>query len=127
MSENIRTYSDLVVWQRAVDLAVACYSAAARFPKEETYGLAAQVRRASVAIPANIAEGYGRSYTKDYIRFLAIAHGSLMEVETHIRIGQRLGYIDPSVETDLLDAAGHVGRMLNGLMNALKDCRSSDP
>jgi four helix bundle protein len=73
MKSHVTSYCDLIVWQRAMDLAVACHGIANGLPKEEAYGLAAQIRRAAVAVPANIAEGHGRSYTKEYVRFLFIA------------------------------------------------------
>jgi four helix bundle protein len=127
MKDAVTSYCDLIVWQRAMDLTVACYRAATRSPREETYGLASQLRRAAASVPANIAEGHGRSYTKDYIRFLSIAHGSLMELETHVRLAYRLSYIEHASELELLGQTRHVGRMLHGLMNALQRKVDSEP
>ena len=96
-------------------------------PKVETYGLASQIRRAAVAVPANIAEGHGRSYTKEYVRFLFVAYGSLMELETHIRLSLRFGYIDAEHEAALLARTQQVGRMLNSLITSLSGRHPSSP
>src|SRR5436305_7707459 len=87
-----RNYQDLIVWQRAMDLVVAVYRFTAALPKQETYGLVSQMRRASVSIPSNIAEGQGRGGSPEFVRFLHIAHGSLRELETQVFICDRLGY-----------------------------------
>ncbi len=79
----MKTYKELKVWQRVVDLVTLIYQMTKSFPGEERYGLTAQMRRAAVSIPSNIAEGWGRHSTKEYIRFLVVARGSLMELETH--------------------------------------------
>ena len=86
-------YSELVVWQKAMDLVTDIYKVTAMFPAEERYGLSSQARRAAVSIPSNIAEGHGRKYTVAYINHLSIAFGSLMELETQIQIAARLGFI----------------------------------
>src|SRR4029453_17545399 len=91
MPEKIDSYRDLVVWQQAMDLAVAVYSATRTWPKEELYGLTSQVRRAATSVPAKIAEGYGRENVGSYQQFLRIAQGSLKELETHLLISQRIG------------------------------------
>ncbi|MDP6775384.1 MAG: four helix bundle protein [Candidatus Latescibacteria bacterium] len=119
----VESYRDLEVWQRAMDLVVDCYGIAKDFPPSEVYGLKAQLQRTAVSVPANIAEGHGRSRTGDYLRLLSIAHGSLMELETHIQISQRLGYVERDVEGEVLGRCGEVGRMLNGLINALEKRR----
>jgi four helix bundle protein len=107
------------VWQKAMDIVVECYAITNRFPKAETYGLASQLQRAAVSVPANIAEGHGRSHIREYLNHISIAYGSLMEVETHLQIASRLRYIDePSLER-MLDKSGEVGRMLNGLTKSL--------
>jgi len=79
---TVRSYRDLIVWQKAMDLVVQCYNLTKNFPNSELYGLTSQLRRAAVSIPSNIAEGHGRSSTKAYVNHLMIAHGSLMELET---------------------------------------------
>jgi four helix bundle protein len=116
---SIRSYRDLDVWQKAMDLVVNCYNIENQFPKAEAYGLTSQLQRAAVSVPANIAEGHGRSHTKEFLNHLSMAYGSLMEVETHLQIASRLRYIDrPSLEK-LLEKSGEIGRMLNGLIQSL--------
>ena len=117
---QVESYRDLAVWRKAIDLTVQCYEASGSFPKSELFGLTCQIRRAAVSVGANIAEGRGRRYTGDFIRFISNAYGSLAELETHIIIANRLEYIDDGEANELLYRAGEVGRMLNGLLNALK-------
>jgi four helix bundle protein len=114
-----RNYTDLVGWQRAMDLVESVYRIARVFPKEELFGLTSQLRRAAVSIPANIAEGQGRKSRGDFRRFLSIAHGSLREIETHIHIAARLGYIDELRKETILSECAEVGRLVNGLSNSL--------
>jgi four helix bundle protein len=90
------------------------------FPKTETYGLAAQLRRCAVSIPSNIAEGAGRIHTREFIRHLGIARGSLFEAETQIRISHRLNYSSPECIQPLLGTVGELGRMLHGLIGSLE-------
>ena len=90
----IETYRDLKVWQKAMDLVVEIYQITKKFPKEELFSLTSQIQRAVTSVPANIAEGHGRLYRPEYIRFLSIARGSLTETETHLQIAIRLGYIN---------------------------------
>ena len=113
-------YSDLKVWQKSMDLAVAVYESVKLLPREELYGLSDQMRRAVVSIPSNIAEGHQRSATKDYIRFLYIAKGSLGELETQIILGERLGYFEKAKTRQLYSRCEEVGRMLSGLINSLQ-------
>ena len=117
---GIRNYRDLIVWQKAMDLVEKVYLGTKSFPKEELYGLTNQLRRACVSIPSNIAEGQGRRTDKDYANFLFIARGSLHEVETQILIAERLQFIDKLAVQVLLDSSAEVGRLINGLINALK-------
>ena len=117
---SVRSYPDLEVWQRAMDLAVECYRITATFPKAEIYGLTAQLRRAAVSIPANIAEGRSRKSTKEFLHHLSIAYGSLAEVETHLMIAQRLAYIQQDHADNLLGACATVGRLINGLQKSLE-------
>ncbi len=116
----VRTYRDLEVWQKAMDLVVECYRITRNFPKSETYGLASQLQRSAVSIPANIAEGQARQHTKEYLHHLSIAYGSLAELETHLQIAKRLSYLDTDSFDQLMDNASAVGRMLNGLRKALE-------
>ena len=90
---SVRNYRELIAWQKSMDLVERVYLATRSFPKEEVYGLCAQVRRAVVSIPSNIAEGQGRQTTREFVHFLSIAHGSLREVETQILIARRLNYL----------------------------------
>ena len=111
-------HRDLLVWQKAMDLVTAIYGLTREFPKYETYGLASQVQRAAVSIPSNIAEGHALKQTQAYSRHLAIASGSLAEVETQIEIACRLGY-NPDACHEILLQAGEIGRMLMGLRRSL--------
>jgi four helix bundle protein len=115
-----RPYTTLICWQRAVDFAVDCHRIARRLPARDARELASQLRRASVSIPSNIAEGNGRSSRRDYLRFLAIANGSLMEAETLLILITRLG-LAPALEIDVaMSTRAEVGRLLGGLMRRLR-------
>jgi four helix bundle protein len=116
----VESYRELVVWQKAMDLVEAVYRASMRFPREEVYSLTAQLRRAAVSIPSNIAEGQGRSTTRDFLSFLSIARGSLKEVEPQVLIAERLAYISKQISNSLLGRTTEVGRLLTGLSNSLK-------
>lgn len=112
-------YSDLQVWQKAMDLVAEIYEVTRSLPVEERFGLAAQLQRAAVSIPSNIAEGHGRKSTKVFINHLSIANGSLMELETQVQIAQRLGYLEAATVNTMLIKTGELGRMLHGLQNSL--------
>ena len=113
-------HRDLVVWQKAMDLVVECYRISDRFPRSEDFGLRLQLRRASVSVPANIAEGRGRTGVGEYLHHLSIAHGSLKELETHLEISRRLGYLTPEVLADFQGRLDEVGRLLGGLIRKLR-------
>jgi len=113
----IKTHKDLDVWKEAMKLAKEVYSLTARFPKEEMYGLSSQIRRASVSIPSNIAEGAARGSSKDFSRFLYISLGSLAELETQLLLAVDLGFID---NNDLDESVQRIRRMLVGLIKSLK-------
>jgi four helix bundle protein len=115
----VQHYRELIVWQKAIVLVETVYRATNDFPKTEIYALTNQIRRAAVSIPSNIAEGQGRNSTRDFLYFLSVAQGSLMELETQITIAERLGYINDSQEKSLLDSTAEVSRMLSGLRNSL--------
>jgi four helix bundle protein len=119
-ARTIHTYRDLTVWQRALDLVVIAYRVSKRLPKDELYGLVSQIRRAATSIPANIAEGQGRRFTREFLHFLGIARGSLLELETHILASQRLGFLNDSDVNDCLGVAAEVSRMLAGLKRSLE-------
>ncbi len=112
-------YSDLVVWQKSMDLVTEVYKFANNFPSDERFGLCSQIRRAAVSVPSNIAEGHGRKATGAYINHLSIAHGSLMELETQIQIALRLEFVEPSAALALIAQSNEIGRMLNALKNSL--------
>jgi four helix bundle protein len=115
----LKSYQDLEVWQKAMNLVVLCYKISESFPRNEVYGLASQLQRAAVSVPANIAEGRGRQYSKEFLQHLSIAYGSLAELETHIHIAKRLDYIDESQLDEMLEKTSELGRMLNGLRNSI--------
>lgn len=107
-------FKSLVVWQRAMDLAEAVYTITNSFPKHELYGLVSQLQRAASSVPANIAEGYGRGSGKDEQRFLSIAYGSLMKVETYLVLAKRLAYITSEQCDTLCQLRVEVGRLIVG-------------
>jgi four helix bundle protein len=115
-----RNYTDLVGWQKAMDLVESVYTLVKEFPKDELFGLTSQLRRASISIPANIAEGQGRNSRGDFRRFLSVAHGSLREVETHVHIAARLRYIDEAKKQSILSQCAEIGRLITGLSNSLE-------
>jgi len=116
----IRSYRDLVVWQKAMELVAEIYRLTRAFPADEMFGLVSQLRRAAVSIPSNIAEGYGRTSTGEYKQFLGHARGSLWEVETQILIAQKLKYLGDEETDGLLKLATETGRILQGLIASLK-------
>ncbi len=91
---TLQHYRQLEVWQFAMDLAEKCYLATREFPKQELFGFVSQIRRAAVSMPANIAEGQGREHTKEFLNHLSIARGSLMELETHLLLSRRVGFLN---------------------------------
>jgi four helix bundle protein len=111
-----RSYKDLIAWQKAMHLVTATYRATAAFPKEELFGLTAQLRRASVSIPSNIAEGQGRLSEKEFKHFLGQARGSLMEGETRLQVAGNLGYLTQDQVALLLQSCAELGKVLNGLL-----------
>ncbi len=117
---SVKDYRDLILWQRATELVVLVYEVTRDFPNDELYGLRSQMRRASVSIPSNIAEGQGRDTTADFLRFLSIANGSRRELETQTIIAQRLDYISEQQSEQILDLATEVGRLRHGLADSLK-------
>jgi len=117
---EIRSYRDLKVWQKAMDLAALCYQVTQRLPREELFGLTSQIRRAASSIPANVAEGHGREHTKEFLNHLSIARGSLMELETHLMLSQRVGLLQQAQLDGLLAPADEISRMLSGLRSSLE-------
>jgi four helix bundle protein len=103
-----------------MDLAEQAHRLTQTLPSSEQFGLAAQIRRSAVSVPANIAEGYGRQSTRSYVQFLKIARGSLLELETHVLLAHRFGYIDEHSLSETLAIVECVGKMLNGLVRAVQ-------
>ncbi|OQB22785.1 MAG: hypothetical protein BWY11_02056 [Firmicutes bacterium ADurb.Bin182] len=115
----VKSYRDLIVWQKAMDVADDIYSLTSRFPKNEAYGLTSQLRRASVSIPSNIAEGQSRGTTTEFLRFLSIAQGSRAEVETQLLLSKRLAYIDDEELYKALKDLEEIAKMLHTLIESL--------
>ena len=116
----VGSYRDLEVWQRGMDLVELVYALTKPFPSDERFGLTAQLRRAAISIPSNIAEGWGRGTRKDYVHFLRIARSSLLEVETQIIAAHRLGYIAEEALSHALAGTEIESRMLLALIRALE-------
>jgi four helix bundle protein len=116
----LSSYRDLLVWQKAMELVVETYRFSSSFPKEELYGLTSQLRRASVSVPSNIAEGYGRASRKEYLQFLYVAQGSLKEMETQAILAEMLGFASKSSTELLLEKGAVAGKLLGGLIRALR-------
>ena len=117
---TIKSYRDLEVWQKAMDLVVACYEITKEFPKYETYGLTSQLQRAAVSIPANIAEGQARQYTREFIQYLSISYSSIAELETLMQIAEKLNYLKANQLYKFMDRTAVLGRMINGLRKSLE-------
>jgi four helix bundle protein len=115
-----RTYRDLEAWQQGIVLVERCYRQTKTFPPDERFGLTAQLRRAAVSIPSNVAEGSSRLTTNALINHVSIALGSLAEVETCLEIAARLDYLPPQQARSLFELSGTVGRLLNGLLRSLR-------
>ncbi len=121
MRSRLRSYQDLKVWHKGMELARLSYRLCARFPKHELYGLTGQIRRAAVSIPTNIAEGYGRSHRGDYVRHLSVANGSLKELETELILANGLEYIRDAEFRLVMQEADELGRMLRRLLQKLRE------
>ncbi|MEE2849659.1 MAG: four helix bundle protein [Pseudomonadota bacterium] len=122
---DLRTHRDLDVWKLSLDWVEAVYRCSASWPSDERFGLISQVRRAAVSVAANIAEGAGRKGTGEFIQFIGVARGSLAEVETHLLIAGRLGYLTPDQLQSLLAEMERIGRMLSALSTRLKQRQNS--
>jgi len=118
-TENMKTFRDLIVWQRSMDLVTEVYKISKRLPDDETYGLISQIRRCAVSIPSNMAEGYGRNSTNQYVHFLRIATGSLYELQTQMEICLNLQYIDKMEFEQLYESSREIERMLSSLIRKL--------
>lgn len=114
-----RSFRDLLVWQRAMQLTVAVYQLTQGFPREEQYGLTGQIRRAAVSIPSNIAEGQGRSSAGEFRQFLAIARGSTCEVQTQLELARTLNFGTPASIDKAEALSNEVRKMLFGMLDSL--------
>lgn len=117
--DKVRTYRDLVVWQKSMQLVTQIYLITKHLPKEEVYGLVSQIRRCCISIPSNIAEGYGRNSKNDYIRFLQIASGSLYELQTQLEICLNLNYLSKKSFEEIFEQSREIERMLSSLIRKL--------
>src|SRR6267142_2520891 len=113
---TIRNYADLIAWQKAMTLAESVYKVTTELPRDERYGLCAQMRRAAVSIPSNIAEGEGRGEDGNMLHSLRVSYGSLRELETQTLLAKRLRFLNEAETQLLFDQCDEVGRLLNGLM-----------
>ncbi len=117
----LKHYKELQVWQKSYKLCLKIYSIAPKFPIEEKYGITSQIKRSAVSIPSNIAEGYGRKTTADYIRMLYIAYGSVCELETQILLAGDLDFIEKKEEDTTLSDIAEIERMLKALIKSLEN------
>jgi four helix bundle protein len=117
----LKNYKDLKVWKKSYELCLEIYRITAKFPKEERYGLTSQIRRSVVSIPSNIAEGYGRKTTRDYIRMLYISYGSVCELETQILLAGDLDLIEKGELGTLKKDIAEIERMLKALIKSLEN------
>ncbi|MEW6574283.1 MAG: four helix bundle protein [Bacillota bacterium] len=115
----VKSYRDLIVWQKSIDLVQKIYQFTQRFPKEEIYGLTSQIRRAAVSIPANIAEGQSRNSTGEFKQFLGMAKGSLAELETLLILSEKLTFLERINAEELLNNCEEINKLLNGLLKSL--------
>ena len=116
----VKSYQDLLVWQKAMEYVVLCYELTKYFPKEELFGLTFQLKKSSVSIPSNIAEGFGRLKLGEYLYFLGVAQGSLKESETQVIVAFRLKYISVEQQAEALAKAREVGILLGRLIDSLQ-------
>jgi four helix bundle protein len=122
----IRSYRDLVVWKKGMELVKNVYEFTNKFPKQEMYGLSSQIQRAAVSIPANIAEGHARSSTKEFLHHLSFARGSLAELETLLTLARDLNYCQDDIIVEFFHQCDQISRMISGLRNRLKQKMNRD-
>lgn len=119
MNNEIKSFRDLLVWQKSMALVTEIYKHTKTYPKEELYGITSQIRRSAVSVPSNIAEGYGRRSTGDYTRFLQISVGSLYELDTQLEISRNLGYLAQAHFSNLSANCNEISKMLHSLIKKL--------
>ena len=115
----VRSHKDLILWQKAMDLAVAVHQVTTALPRWERFGLVCQMRRAAASVPSNVAEGSARTSTREFAHFLRIARGSLAVTQTHLQLAQRVGYLSDDAFTELDQQVDEVGRILNAFIAGL--------
>lgn len=120
MGEKINSYKDLIVWQKSIALVTSIYELSKTFPSEEKFGVVSQLNRAAVSIPSNIAEGWGRESSKNYLQFLKIARGSVMETETLLVISKNLNFINDTQFSSITNEVEEVSKILQGLINSIQ-------
>ena len=116
----MNTFRDLLIWQKSMNLVTEIYQVTNSFPKEEVYGITSQIRRSSISIPSNIAEGYGRNGNNDYLRFLNISISSLFEMQTQLEISFNLKYINEIQFNKINEDSKEVERMLSSFIRKIK-------
>lgn len=126
MKQN-RSYEDLEVWQLGLDLSEVIFNMTARFPSEHKFGLASQLQRSAVSVSSNIAEGSARDSAKDFLRFFAIASGSLAEVKTQLLIAKRVSLLSDSDFEKSINLVNQIGRMLAGLRRSIRHSSNQQP
>jgi four helix bundle protein len=119
VTETVRSYRELKVWQKGIELVKMVYALTRSFPKSETYGLAAQMQRAAVSIPSNIAEGQGRQHTNEFRQFLYVALGSAAELDTQMVVAVQLGYVTAENVQPIFDLLLEIRKMTYALLNKL--------
>ncbi len=117
--DKMKDFRELIVWQKSIDLVERVYQITNSFPKEEMFSLTSQIRRSAISIPSNVAEGFGRKSTLDYIHFLHIARGSLYELQTQFEISNRVKYLSENDLKSTIEECKEVEKMLNGLIASL--------
>ncbi len=118
-SDEVKSYRDLLVWKAGMQLAVSCYRITGKFPRYELFGLTAQMRRAAVSIPSNLAEGHNRSHRKEFLQFVSVAKGSLGELETQMTLAVHIGYLEATEVAPFFAGCEELGKMLTGLKHSL--------
>lgn len=126
MDVQIRSFRDLGVWKKAMELVAMVYDITKGFPPDERFALSSQLKRAAVSVPSNISEGYGRNSTADYIRFLPIALGSLYELETQLELSIRLEFVEMSHAKEALEFCEEIEKMLISLIQKLNARKTSN-
>ena len=122
---KVKTYKDLIVWQKAMEMTTLLYKIIKKLPKEETYTLSDQMRRAAISIPSNIAEGFGRNSKKEYLQFLYIANGSVCELETQLTLCLRIEYLSETETQPIMDLLSEIGKIIMTITKKLNSNTSN--